>query len=216
MGKLINLGEAPSLLQTCVQEMRDEQIQQDRLRFRTNMQRLGGLMAYELSKDLPYRTQEVVTPLGELQMPVLEAQPVLATILRAGLPFHDGFLQMFDRADNAFISAYRKPSSGKKFKIEIEYVSSPTLDGRVLILTDPMIATGKSIVRSIEALRRNGEPGRILIAGIIAAEEGIEYIQRHLPQADIWVAALDSELTAKSYIVPGLGDAGDLAYGSKR
>lgn len=216
MGTLLNLGLEPSIIQEFVREMRDEQIQQDRMRFRTNMQRMGWLMAYEISKGLTYRNQEVTTPLGELQMPHLEAQPVLATVMRAGLPFHEGFLQVFDRADNAFVSAYRKHTTGNKFVVEVEYVSSPTLDGRVLIVLDPMIATGKSLHLSVEALRTNGQPARIIIAGIIAAEEGVDYLQRQLPQADLYVAALDSELTAKSYIVPGLGDAGDLAYGSKR
>lgn len=215
LGKIHNLGERPSLLTAALAEMRDQQLQADRLRFRHNIGRISEIMAYEISRTLPYHTQEVTTPLGVATMQVPAEQPVLVSILRAALPMQEGFLRMMDRADCGFISAYRKHTTGNKFVIKVEYVSSPPLEGRTVLLLDPMIATGSSICLSYDALLPLGTPARVVVAGIIATQHGLDIVQRHLPAADIYVAAIDEELTAKSYIVPGLGDAGDLAFGTK-
>ena len=196
-------------------ELRDANKQQDRMRFRHNLQRVGELIAYEISKELDYESQTVTTPLGELEMDLMSAQPVLVSIMRAGVPFHDGFLRMFDQADNGFIAAYRHTTKGNEFIVKVEYTAVPELTGRDLILLDPMIATGKSLVLSYRELADQGRPNRVFIAGVVGSEEGVEYILRHIPQANIYLAGLDHELTAKSYIVPGLGDAGDLAFGPK-
>jgi uracil phosphoribosyltransferase len=212
---VINLSENHSLVSNWVSELRDVQIQTDRLRFRRNLERIGEVAAYEISKLLPYKVKEVETPLGIHNSLVLESQPVLATILRAGLPMHQGILNYFDRADNAFISAYRKHHRDGSFEIKLEYVSCPDLEGRILIISDPMLATGASLVKTIQYLQEEGAPAEIHIVCAIACEVGIEYVQREAPAAKIWCGDIDSELTAKGYIVPGLGDAGDLAYGEK-
>ena len=191
-------------------------MQTDRMRFRRNLERIGEIAAYEISKTLPFVTREVETPLGTHSSLVLAKQPVLATILRAGVPMHQGLLNYFDRADNAFISAYRKHHRDGKFEIKLEYVSCPDLDGRILIISDPMLATGASLVKTIQYLQEEGSPEHIHIVCAIACEVGIEYVKREAPAAHIWCGDIDSEITAKGYIVPGLGDAGDLAYGEKQ
>jgi len=181
------------------------------------MERLGEIFAYELSKTLDFETEEVTTTLGAAQMQVPKDFPVLATIMRAGLPFHQGLLNYFDHSDNAFVSAYRKHKKGQdEFTIHVEYLSSPPLKGRVLVLSDPMLATGASMVRVFEALLEKGMPAHIHVVSLIASHEGIAYLRKKLPEnTTLWVGAIDDELTAQAYIVPGLGDAGDLAYGEK-
>ncbi|MBK8043503.1 MAG: uracil phosphoribosyltransferase [Haliscomenobacter sp.] len=196
-------------------ELRDEKKQQDRLRFRYNLERLGMVLGFELSKSLPYRTIEVETPLGIAACQVPDKPIVLATILRAGLPLHQGLLNVFDQAESAFISAYRKNHKDGSFEIKMEYVSCPSIQGKILILCDPMLATGASIAISTKALLEYGTPSKIHFVTAIASVPGVEHIERVFPEADIWMGALDEELTAKSYIVPGLGDAGDLAFGDK-
>jgi uracil phosphoribosyltransferase len=213
---VINLSEQHSLVSNWVSELRDISIQTDRMRFRRNLERIGEVAAYEISKKLQQTTREVETPLGTHTSMVLAEQPVLATILRAGVPMHQGLLNYFDRADNAFISAYRKHHRDGTFEINLEYVSCPELDGRVLILSDPMLATGASLVKTIEYLQAEGRPAEIHIVCAIACEVGIEYVLRKAPKAHIWCGDIDNEITAKGYIVPGLGDAGDLAYGEKQ
>ena len=198
-------------------EVRDAQVQRDPMRFRRNMERIGEVMAYELSRTFSYRQEQVTTPLGETVVEVPDEQPVLATILRAGLPLHQGLLNYFDRADSAFVSAYRKHRKGEEsFDIEVEYMSSPELDDRVLVISDPMLATGRSMVMVHKALQRMGKPRALHIVSVIASTEGLEHVKAHLPAGTrIWVGAVDEEMTAQAYIVPGLGDAGDLAYGTK-
>jgi len=217
MVKVHNLGKQNSILNQFVSELRDSNIQKDSLRFRQNMQRIGCIFAYEISKSLNYRAEEIITPLGVSPMSVLAEYPVLVTILRAGLPFHNGFLEVFDKSSNSFISAYRKYSKGGKFTIQIEYVSSPDITNKNLIISDPMLATGSSMVLSYNELIQKGTPMHTHIATIIASKEGIEYIRKKLNKENItiWTAAIDEELTAQAYIVPGLGDAGDLAFGGK-
>jgi uracil phosphoribosyltransferase len=210
-----NLSKSNSILNQFVAELRDVHVQTDRLRFRRNMERIGEIMAYEISKTLPYHTRQVETPLGIAEINVPATPPIVATILRAGLPLHQGLLNFFDHADNAFISAYRQHHKDGTFEINLEYVSCPPLEGSVLILADPMLATGASIVITVRELMRYGTPSKIHIVTAIAATDGIEHVRRYLPHATIWAAAIDEELTAKSYIVPGLGDAGDLAFGTK-
>jgi len=212
-----NLGAQSSVFNQFIAELRDAVIQQDSLRFRYNMERLGAIFAYEISKHLEYETREVSTPLGVADIPMLKSYPVLATILRAGLPVHRGMLSVFDKSENAFVSAYRKHSKDGRFEIQVEYVSCPDLTGRTVILSDPMLATGASLVLSHKALLAKGKPVHTHIVTLIASSEGVEYIKRHLPSDNItlWVGAIDDELTAQAYIVPGLGDAGDLAFGNK-
>lgn len=212
---VINLSEQDSLLSTWVSELRDVQIQQDRLRFRRNLERVGEVAALRISQQLPYVEREVQTAMGIANCRVLEEQPVLATVLRAGLPLHQGLLNYFDKADNAFISAYRKHNRDGSFEISLEYVSCPELEGRVIIIADAMLATGSSLVKTIQFLRDEGHPREIHIVSAIACTVGIEYVKRSEPNVKIWCGAIDEELTAKGYIVPGLGDAGDLAYGTK-
>jgi uracil phosphoribosyltransferase len=213
---VINLSESHSLVSNWVSELRDANIQSDRMRFRRNLERIGEIAAYEISKSLPFITREVETPLGTHTSMVLEKQPVLATILRAGVPMHQGLLNYFDKADNAFISAYRKHHRDGTFEIKLEYVSCPDLDGRILIISDPMLATGASLVKTIQHLQEEGSPAHVHIVCAIACEVGIEYVKREAPTAHIWCGDIDAEITAKGYIVPGLGDAGDLAYGEKQ
>ena len=210
-----NLSERHSLLSNWIGELRNTEIQADRMRFRRNLERIGEVIAYEISKVLPCEDQEIGTPLGTSVCKVLSQQPVLATILRAGLPLHQGMLNFFDRADNAFISAYRKHHGDGSFEIELEYLSCPPLDGRILIISDPMLATGASLVKTIHMLKEEGKPASIHIVSAIACTVGIEFVRREQPDVTIWCGAIDEELTAKGYIVPGLGDAGDLAFGEK-
>ncbi len=212
---VVNLSEQYSLLSDWIGEIRDEEIQKDRLRFRRNLERIGEVAAYEISKTLKHNPKDVQTPLGVANVKVLSEQPVLCTILRAGLPLHQGLLNFFDKADNGFISAYRKHNRDGSFEISLEYVSCPDLEGRVVIISDPMLATGASLVKTIRYLREEGHPAEIHVVVAIACTVGIEYVLRGEPQCKIWCGAIDDELTAKGYIVPGLGDAGDLAFGSK-
>lgn len=214
---IYNLGQQNSILNEFISEIRDAEIQKDSMRFRKNLERIGEIFAYEVSKYLEYVQREVTTSLGTAEVSVLKYQPVLATIMRAGLPFHQGILNFFDHAQNAFVSAYRRHHKSGKFDIQIEYTSSPNLDDKILILSDPMLATGSSMLLTYKQLLENGKPRHTHIITIVASAQGIEYLNRYLPKEDytLWVAAIDDELTAQSYIVPGLGDAGDLAYGSK-
>lgn len=212
-----NLGERASLVNPLVAEIRDIGIQRDPMRFRRNIERLGEIFAYEISRVLAYREREVTTPLGRAVCPVLAEQPVLATILRAGLPLHQGLLNGFDRADNAFVSAYRKAESGDAgIEVEIEYLSSPSLAGRTVILCDPMLATGTSMLLAWKALLERGEPAHVHVVSVLASRRGVDAVcERMPPNTTVWVAAIDAELDHRAYIVPGLGDAGDLAYGEK-
>ena len=211
-----NLSLNNSIVNQFVSEIRDIQIQKDRMRFRKNLERLGEIFAYEISKTLHYKNIEVTTPLGIANVPVLENHPIIGTILRAGLPLHYGLLNYFDQADNAFISAYRRHHKDGSFDIKLEYIGSPQLVDRELILCDPMLATGSSIVMTYKALMEKGIPKHTHIVCALASTIGIEYVKRNLPvNVTIWSAAIDDELTAQSYIVPGLGDAGDLAFGGK-
>lgn len=215
--KIVNLGQNNSVLNRFVAEMRDKSIQKDSMRFRTNMQRIGEIFAYEISKTLQYEERSVETPLGIANIKVPSDSLVLGMIFRAGLPFHQGMLNFFDNAQNAFIAAYRKYGKDNECKIHLEYTSCPPLDGKTLILADPMIATGASISLAYKSLMEKGEPAHIHIAGIVSSTDAVEYLSKTLPhkQVTFWTAAIDEELTNKSYIVPGLGDAGDLAFGEK-
>lgn len=213
---IVNLSDQHSLVSNWVSELRDVTVQHDRLRFRRNLERIGEIAAYEISKQLPWETVEVPTPLGTHESKRLAAQPVLATILRAGLPLHNGMLNYFDKADNAFISAYRKHHRDGSFEISLEYMSCPVLDDRIIIISDPMLATGSSIVKTIQYMRSEGAPKDIHVVVAIACTTGIEFIKRECgADTKIWCGDIDDELTAKGYIVPGLGDAGDLAFGTK-
>ena len=213
---VIDLSKNNSLLNHWVAELRDVQVQNDRMRFRRNIERIGEVAAYELSKTLRFKTVDVTTPLGIASTSLLEEQPVLGTILRAGLPLHQGLLNYFDKADNAFISAYRKHHPDGSFEISLEYLSCPDLNNRILILCDPMLATGASIVETIQAIQKTYTPAQIHIVVTIASQKGIEHVEKELGAAiPIWCAAIDPILNDKSYIVPGLGDAGDLAFGVK-
>jgi uracil phosphoribosyltransferase len=211
------LGEQSSILNEFIAELRDSEIQKDPMRFRKNLERIGEIFAYEVSKHLEYTSREVITSLGSAEVPVLKEQPVVATILRAGLPMHQGILNYFDRAQNAFVSAYRRHHKSGKFDVQVEYASSPSLENKVLILSDPMLATGSSMYLTYKQLLENGKPKHTHIVTIIGSVQGVEYLNRHISNDEftLWAAAIDDELTAQSYIVPGLGDAGDLAYGSK-
>ncbi len=211
------LGKKSSILNQYIAEMRDSEIQRDSMRFRRNMERVGEIIAYEISKTLNWSSKEVVTSLGVANCEVLDQQPVIATILRAGLPLHQGLLNAFDRAENAFISAYRKHGKDGRFDIKVEYVSGPPLADKFLIISDPMLATGASMVLSYKALTRKGAPVHTHIVSVLASNEGVEYVKKNMPDDNytLWLGAVDDELTARAYIVPGLGDAGDLAFGSK-
>ncbi|MFN5912736.1 MAG: uracil phosphoribosyltransferase [Bacteroidota bacterium] len=211
-----NLSNTHSIFSVFLSEIRDQEIQKDPLRFRRNMERISEIIGYEVSKSLTYQPKTVLTPLGEASCVQLTEQPVLATILRAGLAMHQGLLNYFDRAECAFISAYRKHTSIEEFDIHVEYLASPKLDNRTVIISDPMLATGSSMVMVYKALLKQGKPSRIIIVSAIATPVALDYVKRHLPDStEIWVGAIDEELTAQSYIVPGLGDAGDLAFGIK-
>lgn len=212
---VINLSDQHSLLSNWVSELRDVDVQTDRMRFRRNLERIGEVAAYEISKQLAWQDKEVTTPLGIAPCKVLKDQPVLATILRAGLGMHTGLLNYFDKGESAFISAYRKHNLDGSFDISIEYMSCPEIDGKVVIISDPMIATGASLVKAIQFLKDVGEIKELHIVCAIACTVGIEYVLREQPKAFIWCGDIDDEITAKGYIVPGLGDAGDLAFGPK-
>lgn len=208
-------NDHPSQVNQFIAELRDVKVQNDLMRFRKNVERIGMAMAYEISKTMDSRGISVDTPLGIANTNIPDERVVLATILRAGLPMHQGMLDIFDKAQNAFISAYRKHHKDGTFEISVEYVSCPDMEGSTLILSDPMLATGASIVSAVQEIKKYGNPAKIHICSIIASVEGLNYIRRMLPDAQVWIGALDQELTAKSYIVPGLGDAGDLSYGIK-
>ena len=212
------LDRQNTVLNRFIAEMRDVRTQGDRMRFRRNLERCGEITAYEISKRLAYTTQTVETPLGEAAVALPDERIVIATILRAGIPYHQGFLNYFDGASNAFVSAFRKYGKDGTFKVKVEYVSCGDLEGKTLILVDPMLATGTSTVLTYNALlEKGGTPAHTHIASIIASDEGVAYVRQHLPDDDVtlWCGAVDEELTVKSYIIPGLGDAGDLAYGEK-
>lgn len=215
--KTINFSQQNTILNQYLAEIRDVKIQGDSLRFRRNIERIGEIMAYEISRDFPYQPINIQTPLAQATENVPAIRPVIATILRAGLPLHQGFINYFDRAENAFVSAYRKYIDNDNFDIHIEYIASPRLDGKTLILVDPMLATGGSMELAYKALLTKGEPAHIHIASIIASRQAVEHVQKVFPadKTSIWCAAIDPELNDHSYIVPGLGDAGDLCYGEK-
>ena len=212
------LGQENTILNKFIAQIRDCRIQQDSMRFRRNVERVGEIMSYEISKTLNYQAQTVETPLGEAEMSLISDKVVIATVLRAGLPLQRGFLNYFDDAECAFVSAYRKNKKDGTFKINVEYVSCGDLEGKILILVDPMLATGQSLRMTYETLvAHGGEPLHTHIASVIASEQGVEYAQQHLPagKTTLWLGAVDAELTSKAYIVPGIGDAGDLCYGKK-
>lgn len=215
--EVINFADTPSLVGQYMSELRDVNIQNDMLRFRRNLERIGEIMAYEISRRMAYDTVSVTTPLATAQCQRLAQQPVLATIFRAGIPFHQGFLSFFDQAQNAFVSAYRKYREKENFDVFIEYIASPLLDGKTLILIDPMLATGASMDLAYRALLTKGTPERIHVASVIASQTAVDFIAGHFPteKTTLWVGAIDPALNEHSYIVPGLGDAGDLAYGVK-
>lgn len=215
--KIINFDDTPSLVSQYMSELRDVDTQTDPLRFRTNLQRIGKIMAYEISRTLDYKLTDVTTPLGTSKCHTIDSQVVLATIFRAGIPFHEGFLSFFDRAQNAFVSAYRKYKEKENLDVFIEYLASPRLDGKTLVITDPMLATGASMELSYRALLTKGEPAHIHVASVVASKVAVDYVERTFPsdRTTLWVGAIDDEINAHSYIVPGLGDAGDLAYGIK-
>lgn len=210
------LSKTPSALSVFINEIRDESIQKDPLRFRKNLERIGFIIALEISKELEYSSNEIQTPLGLAEGLKPEELPVLATILRAGLPMHQGMLDVFDRSENAFVSAYRKYQNDGEFEIEIEYLSSPSIDDKIVILCDPMIATGASMELAFKALLKKGSPKKIYVAAAIASTPGLNHLKHVMPSDTSYVlGVIDEELTARSYIVPGLGDAGDLAFGEK-
>ena len=216
--KVINLGEKNSLLNTFVAQMRDKKIQKDSMRFRKNLERVGNIFAYEISQTMNHSIKEVETPLGIANIQTCDSKVVVASILRAGLPLHEGILNFFDEAQNAFVAAYRKYDKGEDFHINIEYANTPALEGKILILADTMLATGASLELAYEKLCEAGQPAYTHLVCPVASAYAVEYLQKHLPSEGItlWVAAIDEELTSHSYIVPGIGDAGDLAYGAKK
>ncbi len=214
--KVVDFSQTNTVVNRFIAELRDVNVQNDKMRFRRNIERIGEIIAYEISKQLHYEEQSVTTPLGVADVTVPNDQLVLGTILRAGLPLHQGLLNVFDDAENAFVSAYRNYDENFDFDIHVEYISSPTLDGKTLILADPMLATGSSMELAWEALQSKGEPETLHIASVIASREAVNYLQEHMPEdATLWVAAVDEYLNPHKYIVPGLGDAGDLAFGEK-
>ena len=215
--EIINLGEQNTIFNHFISEIRDVVIQNDPMRFRRNIERIGEIFAYEISKKMEYKEKKIKTPLGISSERLMIEKPVLATILRAGLPLHQGLLNYFDDSDNAFISAYRDHSQGSDFEIKIEYMASPDLEDRILILCDPMLASGASMVLALEAILTRGNPKHVHIVSVISSAAGIDYLKKNLPikSCTLWVGAKDDKMTAQSYIVPGLGDAGDLSFGKK-
>ena len=217
MSTVINFQDSNSIYNNFLSELRDKNIQSDAMRFRRNLERLGEISALEISRHLLYSSRNVVTSLGTAPMNLIDEPLVLATILRAGLPLHQGLLNYFDAAENCFISAYRKHTSEDEFDVEIEYMSSPSLNGKTVLLSDPMLASGKSMVLAYKALLRKGVPKKIHVVSVIASQEGVDFVKNNLPEdTTIWIGAIDKEMTKESYIVPGLGDAGDLAFGIKK
>ena len=213
------LNKENTILNKFIAQMRDREVQRDSMRFRRNLERVGEIMSYEISRVLDYKTQIIETPLGEAAVEMISDDIVIATILRAGLPLHQGFLNYLDDAESAFVSAYRKSSKDGSFKVKVEYISNCNFEGKTMILVDPMLATGTSLVMAYEALiAKGGEPEHTHIATVIASEQGVDYVMRHLPSRSttLWVGAVDAELTSRSYIVPGIGDPGDLAFGDKQ
>ncbi|WP_295730128.1 uracil phosphoribosyltransferase [uncultured Muribaculum sp.] len=215
--KIVNFADYPSVISQYMMELRNVAVQGDMLRFRRNLQRMGEIMAFEISRTFRYRKETIDTPLAQCKCDVIDTQVVLGTIFRAGIPFHQGFLDVLDTAENAFVSAYRKYREKEDFDVFIEYLASPRLDGKTLILVDPMLATGKSMELSYRALLTKGTPAHVHIASVIASQAAVDYVKEHFPSdsTTLWVGAVDPEINAHSYIVPGLGDAGDLAYGCK-
>lgn len=215
--KVTNFALTPSVISQYMAELRDVNTQSDMMRFRRNLERIGELMAYEISKTLNYKDITVTTPLADATCQTVSDQVVLGTIFRAGLPFHQGFLNVFDKAQNAFVSAYRKYKEKENFDVFIEYIASPRLDGKTLILVDPMLATGASMELSYRALLTKGTPAKVHVASVIASQAAVDYVKKCFPESEteLWIAAIDDEINSHSYIVPGLGDAGDLAYGIK-
>ena len=215
MPTVINFQDSNSIYNTFLSELRDKNIQSDAMRFRRNLERLGEISALEISRYLHYSSKNIITPLGTAQMNLIDEPLVLATILRAGLPLHQGLLNYFDAAENCFISAYRKHTSEEEFDVEIEYMSSPDLTGKTVLLNDPMLASGRSMVLAYKALLKRGVPKKIHVVGVIASQEGVDFVKNHLPEdTTIWIGSIDKEMTKESYIVPGLGDA-DLAFEPK-
>ncbi|MCJ8164827.1 uracil phosphoribosyltransferase [Pontibacter sp. E15-1] len=213
--KLHILTDTPSLANHFIAELRDVHVHGDSMRFRRNLERLGELLAYEISKTLPYTPATLTTPLADTQAMLLAEQPVLATILRAGLPLYNGMLHYFDKAYSTFVGAYRVEEENTALEINMDYLASTNLHDKILILADPMLATGRSLVKAYKGMLRHGEPKQVHIAAAIAAPEGLAHVQQEMPEAIIWLGALDDHLNGRSYIVPGLGDAGDLAFGPK-
>ena len=210
------IGKTNSIFNQYMAEIRDKEIQKDSLRFRKNMERLANILGYEISKELDFENKEVTTVLGKTNVPQLKSKLVIASILRAGLTMHQALLSVFDSAENAFISAYREESENKELKIHVEYLACPDLTDKTVLLADPMIATGQSLVLVYQQLLKHGTPKQLLVAGIIASNDGMAYLKKHLPaNTKYWVGAIDKELNDRAYIVPGLGDAGDLAFGKK-
>ncbi len=209
------LSNSPSIANNFLAELRDTGIQRDSMRFRRNLERLGEIFAYEISKTLPHCACDVTTPLGVCKANTIADFPVIATVLRAGLPLYQGLLNFFDRADSAFAGAYRLEGTAEELQVNLDYLASPSLENRTLILADPMLATGKSLVLAYQSFLKNGTPQQTHIVVAVASRQGVAYVQQHLPEATLWVGAIDEELNANAYIVPGLGDAGDLAFGAK-
>ena len=217
MSSIINFQDSNSIYNTFLSQLRDKKVQLDSMRFRRNLERLGEITAMEISKTLHYSDKDISTPLGVSNMNLIDEPIVLATILRAGLPLHQGLLNYFDQAENCFISAYRKHTSPDEFDVEIEYMSSPDLEGKTILLNDPMLASGRSMVLAYKALLQRGTPKKIHVVSVIASQQGVDLVRDNLPSnSTIWVGAIDPKMTKESYIVPGLGDAGDLAFGSKK
>lgn len=211
-----NFGDTKSILNNFMSELRSVSIQNDMMRFRRNIERIGEILCYEMSKSLNYSENEIITPLGTKKMQLFSNQILLCSILRAGLPLHSGLSNYFDGAQSAFISAFRKHLSETEFEIVVEYLASPSLNDKTLVLADPMLATGRSLVATYQALLKNGTPKETHIVAVIGANEGVEYVNKHLPEnTHLWIASIDEKLNDKGYIIPGLGDAGDLAFGEK-
>lgn len=210
------LVSSNSLFNTFIAEIRNEEVQKDSMRFRKNLERIGEVFAYEISKTLQYKQKSIKTPLGVSEVSVIDQSPVLATILRAGLALHQGLLSYFDSSESAFVSAYRNTASDGSFEIKVEYLATPSLEGKTVILSDPMLATGRSMELAYKALLKNGTPSSLHVVAALASKQGVEYIEKCMPNdTTLWLGAVDDKLSSKSYIVPGLGDAGDLAYGDK-
>jgi uracil phosphoribosyltransferase len=211
-----NFSKSNSIFSTFISEIRNVEIQHDSMRFRRNLERISEILAYEISKKLEYKKQDITTPLGIAEIPLIKDQPVLATILRAGLGMHQGFLNYFDGAESAFISAYRKHTTAEDFDIHVEYLASPKIDNKVVIISDPMLATGSSMALVYKAILQQGNPSKVFVAAAIATPDALDFLKKRLPDnTEYFIGAIDDELTAQAYIVPGLGDAGDLAYGVK-